>query len=160
MTTISVLLRIIANNISIMLTKQAFSFFRIEDKGGTLPIIAKVKAGFPSPANDYLEEPIDLYGYLVRNKMATFFARVDGDSMEPILSHGDIIVVDRSLPPQNGDVALCYIDGEFTVKTIEQHTGSVRLIPANPAYPPIEASEDNELIIWGIVTSSIKKLKK
>jgi len=122
--------------------------------------VAGVKAGFPSPAADYLEEAIDLNRYVIRNKAATFYARIDGNSMEPILSNNDLVVVDRSLTPVDGDIALCYIDGEFTVKTIQRTPNAVYLIPANRQYDPITVTKDNELIIWGIVTHSIRKHRR
>lgn len=122
--------------------------------------MAGVKAGFPSPAADYLEEAIDLNRYVIRNKAATFYARIDGNSMEPILSNNDLVVVDRSLTPVDGDIALCYIDGEFTVKTIQRTPNAVYLIPANRQYDPITVTKDNELIIWGIVTYSIRKHRR
>lgn len=139
---------------------NAHAPIRIVDSPSTIPLVARVKAGFPSPASDYVEEPIDLYAYLVKNRSATFFARIDGDSMEPILSHNDLIVVDRSITPRNGDVALCYLDGEFTVKTIEKTPTSLLLVPANPAYPRIQVREGSEATVWGVVTASIRRIRR
>lgn len=143
-----------------MLKLKSISFFTVEDGGVEIPLIAGVKAGFPSPANDYIEEAIDLNKYVVRNRSSTFYARIDGSSMEPILSHNDLIVVDRSLTASDSDIALCYIDGEFTVKTINKTPVAVYLIPANPSFEPIKVTKDNEFIIWGIVTYSIRKHRK
>jgi len=140
--------------------RQGITLFTVEDNGVELPLVAGVKAGFPSPAADYLEEAIDLNRYVIRNKAATFYARIDGNSMEPILSNNDLVVVDRSLTPVDGDIALCYIDGEFTVKTIQRTPNAVYLIPANRQYDPITVTKDNELIIWGIVTHSIRKHRR
>lgn len=140
--------------------RQGVTLFTVEDNGVELPLVAGVKAGFPSPAADYLEEAIDLNRYVIRNKAATFYARIDGNSMEPILSNNDLVVVDRSLTPVDGDIALCYIDGEFTVKTIQRTPNAVYLIPANRQYDPITVTKDNELIIWGIVTHSIRKHRR
>lgn len=143
-----------------MLKTKSISFFTVEDGGVEIPLISGVKAGFPSPANDYIEEAIDLNKYVVRNRSSTFYARIDGNSMEPILSHNDLIVVDRALTASDGDIALCYIDGEFTVKTINKTPLAVYLIPANPSFEPIKVTKDNEFIIWGIVTYSIRKHRK
>jgi DNA polymerase V len=140
--------------------RQGVTLFTVEDNGVELPLVAGVKAGFPSPAADYLEEAIDLNRYVIRNKAATFYARIDGNSMEPILSNNDLVVVDRSLSPVDGDIALCYIDGEFTVKTIQRTPNAVYLIPANRQYDPITVTKDNELIIWGIITHSIRKHRR
>ena len=115
------------------------------------------KAGFPSPAGDYIEESIDLNKFVIKNKSATFYARVDGSSMEPILRDGDLIVIDRSLTPSSNDIVLCYIDGDFTVKTVQKTPNAIYLIPANPAYDPIEVTRDNNFIVWGVITFSIRK---
>ena len=118
-----------------------------------------VSAGFPSPADDFKEVRISLDKELVKNKDATFYARVSGDSMiEAGLDDGDLIVIDRSLNPENGKIAVCFIDGDFTVKRIKKEKGKFYLMPENKKYKPIELSEDNELIIWGVVEYVIKKI--
>ncbi len=116
-----------------------------------------ISAGFPSPADDFSYLSIDLNRELIKNKEATFFARVKGDSMkEAGLNDGDLLVIDRSLEPQDGKIAVCFIDGEFTVKRIKKEPHAVWLMPANENYKPIKVTEENQLIIWGIVTAVIK----
>tara|TARA_B100001027_G_C16131585_1_gene269482 strand:+ start:124 stop:555 length:432 start_codon:yes stop_codon:yes gene_type:complete len=117
-----------------------------------------ISAGFPSPADDFKEIRISLDRELVKNQESTFYARVSGDSMiEAGLDDGDLIVIDRSLSPENGKIAVCFIDGEFTVKRMKKEENKLFLIPQNKKYKPIEIKEGNELIIWGIVTYVIKK---
>ncbi len=118
-----------------------------------------VSAGFPSPADDFKEIRISLDKELVKNQESTFYARVSGDSMiEAGLDDGDLIVIDRSLNPENGKVAVCFIDGEFTVKRINKKGNKLFLMPQNKKYKSIEIKEDNQLIIWGIVEYVIKKV--
>ena len=118
-----------------------------------------ISAGFPSPADDFKEVRISLDKELIKNKEATFYARVSGDSMvDAGLDDGDLLVIDRSLSPENGNIAICFIDGDFTVKRIKKEKGKLYLIPENKKYKPIELKEDNELIIWGVVEYVIKKV--
>ena len=118
-----------------------------------------ISAGFPSPADDFKEIRISLDSELVKNKEATFYAKVSGDSMVGAgLDDGDLLVIDRSLNPENGKIAVCVLDGEFTVKRIKKEKSKLYLIPENKKYKPIELKEENELIIWGIVEYVIKKL--
>jgi DNA polymerase V len=118
-----------------------------------------ISAGFPSPAGDFKQERISLDKELIKNKEATFFARVSGESMiNAGLEDGDLIVIDRSLEPTNNKIAVCFIDGEFTVKRLLVKKNKIWLNPENANYKAIEVKEDNELIIWGIVTNVIKKL--
>jgi DNA polymerase V len=115
-------------------------------------------AGFPSPADDYLETPIDLRRELVKNPDATFVVRVQGHSMTGDgIDDGDVLIVDRSLKPKNGAVAVCYLNQAFTVKRLEMRGGQVRLLSANPDFLPIEVQPHDELIIWGMVTFIIKR---
>ena len=117
-----------------------------------------ISAGFPSPADDFKETRISLDRELVKNKEATFYARVSGDSMVGAgLDDGDLLVIDRSLNPENGKIAVCLIDGEFTVKRIKKEKNILYLIPENKKYKPIELKEENELVILGIVEYVIKK---
>ena len=124
-------------------------------------LMGDVKAGFPSPAGE-IRERLDLIKLLVKHKASTFFFRVSGVSMvDAALDEGDIIIVDRAIDPYNNCMAVCYIDGEYTVKRVEMGRGSIRLMPANEncaVYKPIEVSRDNELVIWGVVTYVIKKM--
>ena len=118
-----------------------------------------ISAGFPSPADDFKETRISLDRELVKNKEATFYARVSGDSMSGAgLDDGDLLVIDRSLNAENGKIAVCLVDGEFTVKRIKKEKSKFYLIPENKKYKPIELKEENELIIWGIVSYVIKKM--
>ena len=118
-----------------------------------------ISAGFPSPADDFKEVRISLDKELVKNKEATFYARVSGESMIGAgLDNGDLLVIDRSQNPENGKIAVCLIDGEFTVKRIKKEKNKFYLMPENKTYRSIEIGEENELIIWGIVQYVIKKL--
>ena len=118
-----------------------------------------ISAGFPSPADDFKEVRISLDKELVKNTDSTFYARVSGDSMENAgLSDGDLIVIDRSINPENNKIAVCYLDGEFTVKRIVRKNSKLYLKPENRNYNEIEIKDDDQLIIWGIVTYVIKKI--
>ena len=118
-----------------------------------------VSAGFPSPADDFKEVRISLDNELVKNKEATFYARVSGDSMIGAgLDDGDLLVINRSLNPENGKIAVCLVDGEFTVKRIKKEEGKFYLIPENKKYKRIQIKEEDELIVWGVVEYVIKKV--
>lgn len=125
-----------------------------------LPYISSgIKAGFPSPAADFDESKISLDNVLVKNKEATFYAKASGNSMTGAgIDDGDILVIDRSLEPKNNKVAVCFIDGEFTVKRIKIEEEAVFLMPENPNYKTIKIAPENDLIIWGIVTYVIKSI--
>lgn len=125
-----------------------------------LPFIAGgIKAGFPSPAADFDESKISLDNVLVKNREATFYAKASGTSMIGAgIDDGDILVIDRSLEPQNNKIAVCFIDGEFTIKRIQIEKDCVFLMPENKNYQPIKVTDENELVIWGIVTYVIKKV--
>tara|TARA_Y100000766_G_C18758910_1_gene532362 strand:+ start:462 stop:896 length:435 start_codon:yes stop_codon:yes gene_type:complete len=116
-----------------------------------------ISAGFPSPADDFKEIRISLDKELVKNKESTFYARVSGNSMEDAgLSDGDMIIIDKSLTPQNNKIAVCFLDGEFTIKRVVKRNNNLYLKPENKNYEEILISEDNELMIWGIVTYVVK----
>lgn len=116
-----------------------------------------VKAGFPSPAEDFSELSIDLNVELLRNPSATFFSRVNGDSMQDMgINHGDLLVIDKSMEPRDGKIAVCYIDGEYTLKKIKIDKDCCWLIPANEKYKTVKVTAENEFIVWGIVTYVIK----
>ena len=118
-----------------------------------------ISAGFPSPADDFKELRISIDQEVVRNEEATFYARVSGESMQGAgLDDGDLLVIDRSLEPVDNKIAVCFIDGEFTVKRLKVTKDEVLLIPENPKYRSIKVTEENELIIWGVVTYVVKKL--
>ena len=118
-----------------------------------------ISAGFPSPADDFKEIRISLDSELVKNRDATFYARVSGESMENAgLSNGDLIIIDRSLQAENNKIAVCFLDGEFTVKRIIKKGEKLFLKPENNRYKEVEINENNELLIWGIVTYVIKSI--
>ncbi len=127
-----------------------------------LPFIdGGIAAGFPSPAQDYVDLKIDLNTELISNPSSTFYARVKGTSMQDAgIMDGDILVIDKSLEPKEGDTAVCFIDGEFTLKYIKFESDAVYLLPANPKFEPIKVTEENNFCIWGIVTYSIKNHKR
>ena len=116
-----------------------------------------ISAGFPSPADDFKEVRISLDNVVVKNKAATLYARVAGQSMVGAgLDEGAWLVIDRSLEPETGKSAVCFVDGEFTVKRLKVAEDCVWLMPENDRYKPLQVTEENELIIWGIVTHVLK----
>lgn len=122
-----------------------------------------VHAGFPSPAEDMLEESLDINKLLVKHPAATYYVRVKGESMRDAgIYDSDILVVDKSLEPTNNCIAVCYIDGEFTLKRvlINAEERTVVLMPANSNYKPIIVTPDNDFIIWGIVSYVIHKIER
>ena len=144
-----------------MKEKNTLTFFIPKEVNGMGQWLAEegISAGFPSPADDFKEIRISLDRELVKNKEATFYARVDGDSMIGAgLEDGDLLVIDKSLDPENGTIAICLIDGDFTVKRIKKEKNKLYLMPENKKYKPIELKEESELIIWGIVEYVIKKV--
>ena len=119
-----------------------------------------IRAGFPSPAQDYMSESIDLNQELIRHPATTFYARAVGDSMKGCgIDDGDLLFIDKAISPQNGDIVVAYIDGEFTLKKVrlEPDGSCLWLIPANDEYPPIKITEENDFIIWGVLTYNIKR---
>jgi len=144
-----------------MNTSKNLTFFipeRQKDSGVSF-IDTGISAGFPSPADDFKEQRLSLDDELVKNKEATFYARVSGQSMIGAgLDDNDLLVIDRSLEPENNKIAVCFLDGEFTVKRLRVENGEVWLQPENPNYPIIKITEENDFVIWGIVTNVIKKV--
>jgi DNA polymerase V len=126
----------------------------------SLPLLlASVPAGFPSPADDYLDTALDLNDYVVRNPAATFFMRASGESMLGAGIHsGDILVVDRSLEPLQGRVVVAAVNGELTVKRLRRTGRHIRLVAENPAFPAIEPDPESQVDIWGVVTYVIHKV--
>ncbi len=119
-----------------------------------------IRAGFPSPAQDYLESGIDLNRELVKNPSSTFFGRVSGDSMAGAgIEDGDLIVIDKSILASEGDIAVCFVDGEFTLKRIHIENDFVWLVPENPKYRRIKVTPDQNFMVWGVVTYSIKDVR-
>ncbi|QCE41406.1 LexA family protein [Psychroserpens sp. NJDZ02] len=118
-----------------------------------------ISAGFPSPAEDFKGQRLSLDETLVKNKDTTFYAKVSGQSMIGAgLDDNDLLVIDRSLEPTNNKIAVCFLDGEFTVKRLRVSQDEIWLQPENPNYPIIRITEDNNFLIWGIVTNVIKKV--
>lgn len=146
-----------------MLGNDVLDFYSANtDTAVSLPFFkGGVSAGFPSPAEDFLENELDFNATFIKHPSATFYAKVKGNSMKDAgISNGDIMVIDKSLEPNNGDIAVCYLDGEFTVKTIRIEKDIVWLIAQNEQYEPIKVTAENELIIWGIVINVIKTFRK
>jgi len=125
-----------------------------------LPVfLGRLPAGFPSPADDYIEGKLDLNRHLIKHPAATFFVRVSGDSMiEAGIHTGDILVVDRSLEAADGNVVMAALDGELTVKRLSKRGQAVHLLPANGNYQPIEITAQQSFEIWGVVTNVIHAL--
>lgn len=125
-----------------------------------LPLASStVAAGFPSPADDYIDVGIDLNEVLIRHPSSTFFLRVSGDSMTGAgIQHGDLLVVDRSLEAQPGHIVVAVLDGSFTLKRLMRHDGQLRLEAANSAYPPLELHQCGDVQIWGVAIHVIHSL--
>ncbi|MCI1778413.1 MAG: translesion error-prone DNA polymerase V autoproteolytic subunit [Bacteroidales bacterium] len=128
------------------------------EKNAGIQFFEGIKAGFPSPAQDCFESGIDLNRVLVKNPSSTFMARVSGDSMQDAgIRDGDILIIDKSIEPRNGAIAVCYVDGEFTLKTIKKDGDIIWLVPANVNYKPLKVTAKNDFMIWGMVTYTIAK---
>ena len=123
-----------------------------------------IRAGFPSPAEDYMRESLDFNRDLIRHPEATFYGQVEGDSMEDAgINNGDIAVIDRSVEPQHGDVVVGYVNGEFTIKFLDlthREEGYIELRPANKNYQPIRIDENTKFEVWGVVVWTIKNWKR
>lgn len=141
-------------------SKKLTFFFPNLESDLKIPYINEgVSAGFPSPAADFLETNIDLNKELCDNPLATFYIKVKGNSMiDAGINDKDVLVVDRSLEPKDNKIAISFIDGEFTVKRIKLEKDCLYLMPENKNYQPIKVSEENQIIIWGIVTYVIKAI--
>lgn len=137
--------------------------FITPDLSTELPLLyadGGIPAGFPSPAQDYVDGILDLNKELIQHPAATFYARVVGDSMYPGIKDGDLLVVDRSLDAFDDCIAVCCLNSEFTIKRIDlsnKDNGFIRLVPDNPKYEPIIVTEDEEFILWGVVRYVIHK---
>ena len=117
-----------------------------------------IAAGFPAPAEEYLDLALDLNKELVKHPAATFCVRVKGDSMvDAGIQDGDLLVIDKALEAKEGCIAVCFIDGEFTVKRLAMREEGVYLMPANAEFKPIRITEENEFLVWGIVAYVIHK---
>ena len=126
-----------------------------------LALAPTIKAGFPSPADDYLHDSLDFNRDLIKNPEATFYGRVSGDSMiDAGICDGDIAVIDRSLQPVDGDVIVAFVNGEFTIKYLDlkhQEEGYIELLPANANYSPIRIDAEDNFRVWGVVVWTIKQ---
>ncbi|MFU2358454.1 MAG: LexA family protein [Bacteroidales bacterium] len=129
----------------------------------SLALAPNIKAGFPSPADDYLRDSLDFNRDLIKNPEATFYGRVSGDSMRDAgINEGDIAVIDRSLQPTDGDVIVAYVNEEFTIKYLDlthKEEGYIELQPANPNYSPIRIDSTDNFRVWGVVVWTIKQWK-
>ncbi len=144
-----------------MLAQNKLSFFIPNTESNLdMPYISSgIKAGFPSPAADFDGTRVSIDQIVVKNALATFYAKANGNSMTGAgIDDGDILVIDKSIEPQDGKIAVCFIDGEFTVKRIKVQENSLLLLPENKLFEPIEITQENDFIIWGIVTFVVKKL--
>ncbi len=118
-----------------------------------------VPAGFPSPAQDHVDDGIDLNRELIKHPASTFCARVAGDSMRDCgIDDGDLLIIDKSLTPREGSVAVCFVDGEFTLKRISVRKDGIWLVPANPHYPALHVTDGSNFQVWGIVAYVVKAL--
>ena len=126
-----------------------------------LPVVSEnISAGFPTPAMDFIDLTIDLNKHVVKNRDATYFGRVKGKSMKDIgIADGDLLVIDKSIKPANDHIAVCYLDGEFTIKRIVIENSKCWLVPANKDYESMEVQEHNDFLVWGIVTYVIKSMR-
>lgn len=129
-----------------------------------LALAPTIKAGFPSPADDYLHDSLDFNRDLIKNPEATFYGRVSGDSMiEASICDSDIAVIDRSLQPVDGDVIVAFVNGEFTIKYLDlkhKEEGYIELRPANANYQPIRIDADDNFRVWGVVVWTIKQWRR
>lgn len=129
------------------------------EKKPEITLHESIHAGFPSPAEDIPGTALDIGRLLVKNPASTFFARVSGDSMEGNgIGNGDILVIDKAEEPHDGSIAVCFINGEFTVKRLRIRGDGITLVPSNPKYPEIRIKEGDSLSVWGIVRYVIKKV--
>jgi DNA polymerase V len=139
---------------------KEFSFYSLDKKVLDIPFYqSNVPAGFPSPAEDFMDLDLNLQEYLVQHPSATFCVRVTGDSMQNAgIFSGDVMVVDRALEPKNNTIVLAVLDGEFTVKRIQKKGEELYLKPENKDYKPIQITEEMNFQVWGVVTHVIHKV--
>ena len=138
------------------------SIHRADPAGAVrIPLFAaRVPAGFPSPADDYIDRGLDLNELLIRHPAATFFVRASGDSMTGAGIHsGDVLVVDRAVTPQNRSVIIAALNGELTVKRLIRENGRILLVSENPSYAPLEVGGGMEFEVWGVVVHVIHSFK-
>ncbi|MCW8394834.1 LexA family protein [Legionella sp. PATHC039] len=117
---------------------------------------SSVRAGFPSPGDDYIESMLDLNEYLIKHPASTFFVRASGESMiNAGIYSGDILIVDRGIEATHGKIVIVALNGELTVKRLSRQHGQVKLLAENPDFPPIDITEEYDMVIWGVVTHVI-----
>ena len=137
-----------------------FDFYSVDKTAfENIPLFeGSVSAGFPSPADDYMDMDLDLHDHLVKNPSSTFCVKAIGESMKDArIQSGDVMIVDRSLEPENRSIVLAVIDGEFTVKRVNVNDKELYLIPENDTFTPIRITEEMDFQIWGVVTFIIHK---
>ena len=140
------------------LQQSYFSVSSQPDTGYTPLFLARVPAGFPSPADDYIEEGLDLNTYLIRRPASTFMFQVVGDSMTGAgIIEGDKVVVDRSITPKNGHIVVAVMGGDYTLKRLFKTRTCIELHAANPKYSPIAFNESSDLQIWGVVVGAVRR---
>lgn len=125
-----------------------------EGSSFTIPLYSsRVQAGFPSPADDYVERYLDLNTEYIKHPAATFLVTAQGESMiDAGIFDGDVLVVDKSLEAADGSIVIAALNGELTVKRLSRRNGCVKLMPANPKYQPIDITEEQDVVVWGVVT--------
>lgn len=141
--------------------KPVLEFFTpAEYSGITFPSVGKVNAGFPSPADDYMDKQLSLDEHLIKNRYATIIAEVNGNSMvDAFIFDGDVLVIDKDVQPEHGDIVICRLDGEFTCKRIDISKKVVRLVAENQDFEPIIITDENDFIVEGVVTWIIHKAR-
>lgn len=140
---------------------KEITFFTPETESEVLITFTEslIKAGFPSPVEDHSHLKLDLNKELIKNPSSTFFAKVSGQSMiEDGIDDGDILIIDKSVAPFEGALAVCYLDGEFTLKRVKIEKEAIFLVPANPLFKAIKVTKENDFLIWGVVRYTIKKM--
>lgn len=140
---------------------KEITFFTPETESEVLITFTEslIKAGFPSPAEDHSDLKLDLNKELIKNPSSTFFAKVSGQSMiEDGIDDGDILIIDKAIAPFEGALAVCYLDGEFTLKRVRIEKEAIFLVPANPLFKAIKVTKENDFLIWGVVRYTIKKM--
>lgn len=136
---------------------EVMKYINNEGESYKIPLYAStVRAGFPSPADDYIETMLDLNEYLIKHPAATFFVRASGESMVNAgIYSGDILVVDRSIEAGHGKIVIVALNGELTVKRLSHQNGHIKLVAENPDFPAIDITDEYDMVIWGVVTNVI-----
>jgi DNA polymerase V len=147
------------HNLELKLTILKSEPIKADREEGSPLFLEKISAGFPSPAEDYVQDFLDLQRLVVKNPAATFFLRVTGNSMQEADIHdGDLLVVDRSKPAVSGKIVIASLDGELTVKRLKMKNKRLYLVPENPEYQEIDITEKDDTVVWGVVTYVVHKV--